>query len=286
MTSNPNSPTRPALGLGHHAPDHRALRSSCGLGRGGGFWNLQSTDRCSAKTDRSPAKSSFCLADMSGSRGAIFSSCVILASCTSLSPSGSSPIASWSGKHSIEDAVDCVKRALDDNYRSPRPLIPSVTHHVDTVEQGRVSRRLSSTWALPRSREIKWSRINSRRAFYARHDVQCAIARRLGKMPIMKRPTRPTDGLRQHRRQGVRSLIGCWSPPEPSVDKRCARSSRSDRSMSSADCLLLTQVVTLQNFARPTTDVSSLEHSSQVLKPRQVSVLFLFFPYVAEIKSR
>jgi hypothetical protein len=138
MTSNPNSPTRPALGLGHHAPDHRALRSSCGLGRGGGFWNLQSTDRCSAKTDRSPAKSSFCLADMSGSRGAIFSSCVILASCTSLSPSGSSPIASWSGKHSIEDAVDCVKRALDDNYRSPRPLIPSVTHHVDTVEQGRV----------------------------------------------------------------------------------------------------------------------------------------------------
>src|SRR6476469_5059123 len=65
-------------------------------------------------------------------------SCVTLAGCAAWSPSGSSPIASWSGKRSIDDAVDCVKRALDDNYRSPRPLIPSVTHHVDTVEQGRV----------------------------------------------------------------------------------------------------------------------------------------------------
>jgi hypothetical protein len=65
-------------------------------------------------------------------------SCVILAGCASLSPSGSSPIASWSGKHSINDAVDCVKRALDYNYRSVRPLIPDVTHHVDTIEEGRV----------------------------------------------------------------------------------------------------------------------------------------------------
>ena len=137
MASNPNPPL-PAHGLGHHQPDRRALRSSGGLGRGGGSWNLQSSDRCSATTDRSTAKSSFCLADMSSSHVAIFSSCVILASCASLSPSDSSPIASWSGKHSIEDAVDCVKRALDDYYRSPRPLIPSVTHHVDTVEQGRV----------------------------------------------------------------------------------------------------------------------------------------------------
>jgi hypothetical protein len=31
-----------------------------------------------------------------------------------------------------------VKRALDYNYRSVRPLIPDVTHHVDTIEEGRV----------------------------------------------------------------------------------------------------------------------------------------------------
>jgi hypothetical protein len=37
-----------------------------------------------------------------------------LAGCASWFPSNSAPpIASWSGKHSIDDAVDCVKRALD-----------------------------------------------------------------------------------------------------------------------------------------------------------------------------
>src|SRR5215469_4770622 len=88
--------------------------------------------------DWQPSGSPDSFADMSASRVAAVLSCVTLAGCASLPPSGSSPIASWSGKHSIDDAVDCVKRALDYNYRSVRPLIPDITHHVDTIEQGRV----------------------------------------------------------------------------------------------------------------------------------------------------
>ena len=64
--------------------------------------------------------------------------CVILAGCAYLSTNASSPIASWSGKHSIDDAVDCVKRTLDYDFRSARPLIPDTPHHVDTIEPGRV----------------------------------------------------------------------------------------------------------------------------------------------------
>jgi len=71
-------------------------------------------------------------------RLALVFSCVLVAGCASFSPSGSSPIASWSGKHSIDEAVDCVRRALDYNYRSARPLIPDITHHVDMIEEGRV----------------------------------------------------------------------------------------------------------------------------------------------------
>lgn len=63
---------------------------------------------------------------------------VMLVGCTSLSPSQSTPIASWSGKRSIYETVDCVKRALDENYRSGRRFIPDVTHHVDTIEEERV----------------------------------------------------------------------------------------------------------------------------------------------------
>ena len=76
---------------------------------------------------------------MSSCHAAIVSSCVFFAGCASLFPSNTAaPIASWSGKRSVADAVDCVKRALDYNYRSARPPIPDVTHHVDTVEEGRV----------------------------------------------------------------------------------------------------------------------------------------------------
>lgn len=53
-------------------------------------------------------------------RVALIFSCVILSGCSSLSPSGTSPI------------------ALDYNYRSVRPLIPDITHQVDTIEEGRV----------------------------------------------------------------------------------------------------------------------------------------------------
>jgi hypothetical protein len=72
--------------------------------------------------------------------GAVIFSCVMLAGCASLFPSNSAPpIASWSGKRSINDVVDCVKRALDYNFRSARSPIPDITHHVDTIEQGRVN---------------------------------------------------------------------------------------------------------------------------------------------------
>jgi hypothetical protein len=69
---------------------------------------------------------------------AVIFGCVILTGCAYLSTNGSSPIASWSGKRSIDGAVDCVQHALDYNFRSGRPLIPDIAHHVDVVEQGRV----------------------------------------------------------------------------------------------------------------------------------------------------
>jgi hypothetical protein len=71
-------------------------------------------------------------------RTAVVLSCLILAGCAPLSLPGSPPIVSWVGKHSVDETVDCVTRALDYNFRSARPLLPSVTHHVDTVEPGRV----------------------------------------------------------------------------------------------------------------------------------------------------
>ena len=69
---------------------------------------------------------------------AVIFGCIILAGCSYLSTNASNPIASWSGKRPIDDAVDCVKRALDYDFRSGRPLIPDISHHVDTIEQGRV----------------------------------------------------------------------------------------------------------------------------------------------------
>jgi hypothetical protein len=75
---------------------------------------------------------------MTARRLGVVLSSAILTGCASWFPSNSAPpIASWSGKHSIDDAVDCVKRALDYNFRSARSPIPDITHHVDTVEQGR-----------------------------------------------------------------------------------------------------------------------------------------------------
>ena len=65
-------------------------------------------------------------------------SCLMLGGCASSSQTASPPIASWSGKRPPDDAAECVKRALDYNYKSPRPLLPGMTHHVDTVEPGRV----------------------------------------------------------------------------------------------------------------------------------------------------
>ena len=75
---------------------------------------------------------------MSPNRVAVILSCVTLAGCSYLSTNASIPIASWSGKRPIDDAVDCVKRALDEDFRSRRPLIPDISHHVDTTEQGHV----------------------------------------------------------------------------------------------------------------------------------------------------
>ena len=77
------------------------------------------------------------LLPMSLCRIAVICSCVILAGCAYVS-NASTPIASWSGKRPIDDAVDCVKRALDYDFRSGRPLLPDISHHVDMVEQGRV----------------------------------------------------------------------------------------------------------------------------------------------------
>jgi hypothetical protein len=71
-------------------------------------------------------------------RLAVIFSCMILAGCAYLSTNASTPIASWSGKRAIDDAVDCVKRALDYDFRSGRSFLPDISHHVDTVEQGRV----------------------------------------------------------------------------------------------------------------------------------------------------
>jgi hypothetical protein len=64
--------------------------------------------------------------------------CSLFVGCAALLPHSSSPIASWEGKHTVDEAVDCVTRTLDYNFRSSRPLIPSITHRVKVIEQGRV----------------------------------------------------------------------------------------------------------------------------------------------------
>jgi hypothetical protein len=48
-------------------------------------------------------------------------------------------------------------------------------------------------------------RINGRRAFYARHDVQRTIAGLAGKMPMIKNAPGPPMDLANMRRQSVRN---------------------------------------------------------------------------------
>jgi hypothetical protein len=74
---------------------------------------------------------------MNATRAAVLG-CFVLAGCAALSPHGSTPIATWEGKHPVGETVDCVTRALDYNYRSVRPLLPSVTHKAKEIEAGRV----------------------------------------------------------------------------------------------------------------------------------------------------
>jgi hypothetical protein len=121
---------------------------------------------------------------MRPNRVAMIFSCVFLAGCAYLSTNGSLPIASWSGKRPIDETVDCVKRALDDDFRSRRPLIPDIPHHVDTIEQGRVYDISPAVGTLPRARQIKRSRSNNRRAFHAGDGLQYASAGLIGKMPM------------------------------------------------------------------------------------------------------
>ena len=65
-------------------------------------------------------------------------SCSILAGCTALAPHMSTPIATWEGKNSIDAAAECVTKALDYNFGSPRPPLPGITHRAKLVEEGRV----------------------------------------------------------------------------------------------------------------------------------------------------
>jgi hypothetical protein len=50
----------------------------------------------------------------------------------------STPIARWEGKSSITAAVECVTKALDYNFGSPKPPLPGITHRAKAVEEGRV----------------------------------------------------------------------------------------------------------------------------------------------------
>ena len=74
---------------------------------------------------------------MNATRAAVLG-CFILAGCAALQSRNSTPIATWEGKHPVDQTVDCVTRALDYNFRSVRPLLPSVTHKAKEIEAGRV----------------------------------------------------------------------------------------------------------------------------------------------------
>jgi hypothetical protein len=55
-----------------------------------------------------------------------------------LAPHMSRPIATWEGKNSIDAAAQCVTKALDYNFSSPRPPLPAITHRAKVIEEGRV----------------------------------------------------------------------------------------------------------------------------------------------------
>jgi len=71
-------------------------------------------------------------------RASVLLGCSILAGCIGSAPHLSTPIARWEGKNSINAAVDCVTKALDYNFGSPKPPLPGITHRAKTVEEGRV----------------------------------------------------------------------------------------------------------------------------------------------------
>jgi hypothetical protein len=71
-------------------------------------------------------------------RVSVLLSCSILAGCIGSAPHMLTPIARWEGKNSVNAAVDCVTKALDYNFGSPRPPLPGVTHRAKAVEEGRV----------------------------------------------------------------------------------------------------------------------------------------------------
>jgi hypothetical protein len=62
----------------------------------------------------------------------------ILGGCTALAPHMSRPIATWEGKNSVDAAVECVTKALDYNFGSPRPPLPGITHRAKVIREGRV----------------------------------------------------------------------------------------------------------------------------------------------------
>ena len=65
-------------------------------------------------------------------------SCSILGGCAALAPHMSRPIATWEGQNSIDAAAQCVTKALDYNFSSPRPPLPGITHRAKVIEEGRV----------------------------------------------------------------------------------------------------------------------------------------------------
>jgi hypothetical protein len=71
-------------------------------------------------------------------RVSVLLSCSILAGCIGSAPHMSTPIARWEGKNSVKVAVDCVTKALDYSFGSPKPPLPGTTHRAKAVEEGRV----------------------------------------------------------------------------------------------------------------------------------------------------
>jgi hypothetical protein len=81
-----------------------------------------------------------------------------------LAPHMSRPIATWEGKNSIDAAAQCVTKALDYNFSSPRPPLPGITHRAKVIEEGRIyeiipERKLQRT--SRRTWTYRWSRTAS-----------------------------------------------------------------------------------------------------------------------------